>query len=63
MARIERQMTLELNREPTDEELSKKMGISPDKIREVLKIMTVIFQLCFILIWTIWALWIYMFLL
>ena len=38
MARIERQMTFELNREPTDEELSKKMGISPDKIREVLKI-------------------------
>ena len=27
MARIERQMTLELNREPTDQELSKKMGL------------------------------------
>ena len=32
MARIERQMTLELNREPTDQELSKKMGLSVDKI-------------------------------
>ena len=27
MARIQRQMTLELNREPSDEELAKKMGI------------------------------------
>ena len=38
MARIQRQLTLELNREPTDEELAKKMGISPDKVREVMKI-------------------------
>ena len=38
MARIERQMTLELNREPTDAELSKKMGISVDKIAEIRKI-------------------------
>ncbi len=38
MARIQRQMTLELNREPTEEELSKKMGISVDKVREVMKI-------------------------
>ncbi len=38
LSRCQRQLTLELNREPTDEELSKKMGISPDKIREVLKI-------------------------
>jgi len=38
MARIERQMTLELNREPTDAELSKKMGISIDKIAEIKKI-------------------------
>jgi len=38
MARIERQMTLELNREPTEEELAKKMGISVEKVREVYKI-------------------------
>ena len=38
MARIERQMTLELNREPTDAELSKKMGLSVDKIAEIRKI-------------------------
>lgn len=38
MARIQRQMTLELNREPTEEELSKKMGISVEKVREVTKI-------------------------
>ena len=38
MARIERQMTLELNREPTDAELAKKMGLSVDKIVEIRKI-------------------------
>ena len=38
MARIQRQMTLELNREPTEQELSKKMGISVEKVREVMKI-------------------------
>ena len=38
MARIERQMTLELNREPTDQELSKKMGLSVGKIAEIRKI-------------------------
>ncbi len=38
MARIQRQMTLELNREPTEDELAKKMGISPEKVREVMKI-------------------------
>ena len=38
MARIQRQMTLELNREPTEEEIAKKMGISVDKVREVIKI-------------------------
>ena len=38
MARIQRQMTLELNREPSEEELSKKMGITVDKVREVMKI-------------------------
>ncbi len=38
MARIQRQMTLELNREPSDEEIAKKMGISVDRVREVMKI-------------------------
>ena len=38
MARIERQMTLELNREPTDAELSKKVGLSVEKIAEIRKI-------------------------
>ena len=38
MARIQRQMTLELNREPSEEELAEKMGISVDKVREVMKI-------------------------
>ena len=38
MARIQRQMTLELNREPSEEELAEKMGISIDKVREVMKI-------------------------
>ena len=38
LARIERQLTLELNREPTEAELSKKMGISVEKIREINKI-------------------------
>lgn len=38
MARIERQMILELNREPTDQELSKKMGLSVEKIAEIRKI-------------------------
>ncbi len=38
MARIQRQLTLELNREPTEEEVAKKMGISVEKVREVIKI-------------------------
>lgn len=38
MARIQRQMTLELNREPSEEELANKMGITVDKVREVMKI-------------------------
>ena len=38
LARIERQLTLELNREPTEAELSKKMGMSVEKIREINKI-------------------------
>ena len=38
MARIQRQMTLELNREPSEEELAEKMGITVEKVREVMKI-------------------------
>ena len=38
MVRIQRQMTLELNREPSEEEIAKKMGISVEKVREVIKI-------------------------
>ena len=38
LSRYQRQLTLELNREPTDEELAKKMGMSTDKVREVIKI-------------------------
>ena len=38
MARMERQLTLELNREPTEEELAKKMNLSVDKVREIIKI-------------------------
>ncbi len=38
LARIQRQLTLELNREPSEEELSAKMNLSVDKIREIYKI-------------------------
>jgi len=38
MARIQRQLTLELNREPSEEELAKHMNITPEKVREVFKI-------------------------
>ncbi len=38
MTRIQRQLTLELNREPSEEELAKKMGITVEKVREVIKI-------------------------
>ena len=38
LARVERQLTLELNREPTEEELSKEMGTSVEKIRDIYKI-------------------------
>ncbi len=38
LARVQRQLTQELNREPTDEELAKKLGVSIDKVREVYKI-------------------------
>lgn len=38
LARIQRQMTLELNREPSEDELAAKMGMSVEKIREIYKI-------------------------
>ncbi len=38
LARIQRQLTLELNREPTEEELAKKMNTTPEKIRDIYKI-------------------------
>ncbi len=38
MSRIQRQMTLELNREPTEEEVAERMDIPVEKVREVLKI-------------------------
>ncbi len=38
LARIQRQLTLELNREPSEDELAKKMNISVEKIRDIYKI-------------------------
>lgn len=38
LARVQRQLTQELNREPTDEEIAKKLGITVEKVREVYKI-------------------------
>lgn len=38
LARVERQMALDLNREPTDSELAKKMNLSLDKIVEIRRI-------------------------
>lgn len=38
LARVQRQLTQELNRDPSDKELAKKLGISEEKVREVLKI-------------------------
>ena len=38
LARVQRQLTQELNREPTEEELAKKVGLSVEKVREVYKI-------------------------
>ena len=38
LARIQRQLTLVLNREPSEEELAQKMGTSVEKIREIYKI-------------------------
>jgi RNA polymerase primary sigma factor len=38
LKRFQRQLTLELNREPTVDELSEKMDIPVDKVREIIKI-------------------------
>ena len=38
LARVQRQLTQELNREPSEQELAAKLGISEDKVREVMKI-------------------------
>ena len=38
LARIQRQLTLELNREPSEDELAAKMNVSVEKIREIYKI-------------------------
>ena len=38
LARVQRQLTQELNREPTEEELAKKLGMTVEKVREVYKI-------------------------
>lgn len=38
MSRIQRQLTLELNREPSEEEIAQKMNLSVEKVREVIKI-------------------------
>ena len=38
LARIQRQLTLELNREPSEDEIAKKMGTSVEKVREIYKI-------------------------
>jgi len=38
LARVQRQLTLELNREPSEEELAKKMNTTVEKIRDIYKI-------------------------
>ena len=38
LARVQRQLTQELNREPTEEEIAKRLGVTVDKVREVYKI-------------------------
>ena len=40
LARVQRQLTQELNREPTDEEIAKKLGVSLDKIRDPVSLET-----------------------
>ena len=38
LIRVSRQLVQELGREPTPEEIAKEMGISPEKVREIIKI-------------------------
>lgn len=38
LSRVQRQLTQELNREPTEEEIAKKLNITVEKVREVYKI-------------------------
>ena len=38
LKRFQRQLTLELNRDPTIEELAEKIELTPDKVREIIKI-------------------------
>lgn len=38
LARVQRQLTQELNREPSEKELAEKLNISEEKVREVMKI-------------------------
>ncbi len=38
LARVQRTLTQELNREPTDKEIAEKLGLSEEKVREVIKI-------------------------
>ena len=38
LARIHRQLTLELNREPSEEEIAKKMNLPVERVREILKV-------------------------
>jgi len=38
LKRFQRQLTLELNREPTIDELAEKIELPPDKVREIIKI-------------------------
>ena len=38
LKRIQRQLTLELNKEPTEEQLAEKMGLTVEKVREIFKI-------------------------
>ncbi|RDV83227.1 RNA polymerase sigma factor RpoD [Ammonifex thiophilus] len=38
LVRVSRQLVQELGREPTPEEIAEKMGISPEKVREIMKV-------------------------
>lgn len=38
LKRVQRQLTLDLDREPTEEEISKELGITEEKVREIIKI-------------------------